>query len=186
MHTRQLKNIALTSFVAAALCACASEEVKKEAPAPAPVAAARPAPAPAAKPAPAPAAPQAPRAVQASKPAPVAAMPEKRSVYYDFDESVIKSEFRPIVEANAKYLTDNRAEQITVEGNCDERGSREYNIALGQRRADSVKSMLKLLGVPESRIETVSFGEEKPVAQGHDEASWWQNRRSDVVYKRGK
>ena len=111
-------------------------------------------------------------------------MPDKRSVYYDFDKSELKMEFRPIIESNAKYLGENRASQITIEGNCDERGSREYNLALGQRRADSVKSLMKILGVPESRIETVSFGEEKPVAQGHDEASWWQNRRSDIVYKR--
>jgi peptidoglycan-associated lipoprotein len=110
--------------------------------------------------------------------------PGKRSVYYDFDQSNVKSEFRPVIEANAKYLSANRAVAITVEGNCDERGSREYNLALGQRRADSVKSMLKILGVPENRIETVSYGEEKPVASGHDEASWWQNRRADIVYKR--
>jgi len=186
VNKRQFRNISLVAVVAAALGACASEEVKKEAaaPAPAPVA---PAPV-AAKPAPAPAPAPAPtRSVQApAKPAPALAMPDKRSVYYDFDKSEIKMEFRPIIETNAKYLGENRADQITIEGNCDERGSREYNLALGQRRADSVKSLLKILGVPESRMETVSFGEEKPVAQGHDEASWWQNRRSDIVYKRGK
>jgi peptidoglycan-associated lipoprotein len=73
---------------------------------------------------------------------------------------------------------------VTVEGNCDERGSREYNLALGQRRADGVKNAMTLMGVPERQIETVSFGEEKPRASGHDEEAWAQNRRSDIVYRK--
>ena len=106
----------------------------------------------------------------------------KRSVYYDYDSAVIKDEFKPLVTAHARYLTQNRSARMVIQGNTDERGSREYNLALGQRRADSVKQMMMLLGVQESKIETVSFGEEKPRAAGKDEASYSENRRSDIVY----
>jgi len=106
----------------------------------------------------------------------------KRSVYYDFDRSEIKSEFRPMVEAHAGYLRDHAQATVRIEGNCDERGSREYNLALGQRRADGVRKALALLGVADTRIETVSWGEEKPRAKGHDEQAWAQNRRSDIIY----
>jgi len=106
----------------------------------------------------------------------------KRSVYYDFDKSEIKSEYRPMIEAHAGYLRDHAQATVRIEGNCDERGSREYNLALGQRRADGVRKALGLLGVADSRIETVSWGEEKPRAQGHDEQAWAQNRRSDIIY----
>jgi peptidoglycan-associated lipoprotein len=106
----------------------------------------------------------------------------KRSVYYDYDSAVIKDEFKPLVTAHARYLTQTRAAKITIQGNTDERGSREYNIALGQRRADSVRQMMMLLGAQEIQIETVSFGEEKPRATGSDEASHSENRRSDIVY----
>jgi peptidoglycan-associated lipoprotein len=106
----------------------------------------------------------------------------KRSVYYDFDRSEIKAEYRPMIEAHAGYLRDHAQATVRIEGNCDERGSREYNLALGQRRADGVRKALALLGVADSRIETVSWGEEKPRAQGHDEQAWAQNRRSDIIY----
>ena len=106
----------------------------------------------------------------------------KRSVYYEFDKSDIKSEFRPLIEAHAGYLRDHAAATVRIEGNCDERGSREYNLALGQRRADSVAKAFGLLGVQGQRIETTSWGEEKPKAAGHDEAAWAQNRRSDIIY----
>jgi peptidoglycan-associated lipoprotein len=106
----------------------------------------------------------------------------KRSVFFDFDSFVVKDEFRPLVEAHARYLQQNRSARITVQGNTDERGSREYNIALGQRRADAVKRMMTLTGAQDAQIETVSFGKEKPRAAGHDEASWAQNRRGDIVY----
>jgi peptidoglycan-associated lipoprotein len=88
----------------------------------------------------------------------------------------------PVVEAHAKFLTEHADIKIAVQGNCDERGSREYNLALGQRRADSVKRAMVLLGVTEKQIESVSFGAEKPVAFGQDEESWAKNRRSDMVY----
>jgi peptidoglycan-associated lipoprotein len=106
----------------------------------------------------------------------------KRSIYFDFDSSSVKDEFKPLVSAHAKYLNDNRGRRIVIQGNTDERGSREYNLALGQRRADSVKKMMQLLGVADKQIETVSFGEEKPRATGSDEGSYAENRRSDIVY----
>lgn len=106
----------------------------------------------------------------------------KRSVYFDYDSTSVKDEFKPLVTAHAKYLTDNRGRKIVIQGNTDERGSREYNLALGQRRADSVKKMLLLLGVRDAQIETVSFGEEKPRTTGTDEGSYAENRRGDIVY----
>jgi len=106
----------------------------------------------------------------------------KRAVYFDFDSFVVKDEYKPTIEAHAKYLQQNRGARMTIQGNTDERGSREYNIALGQKRADSVKRMMTLLGAQEQQIETVSFGKEKPRSQGHDESSWAENRRDDMVY----
>ncbi len=107
----------------------------------------------------------------------------KRSVYFDFDNYIVKDEFKPTVAAHAKYLVQHRSAQMRIEGNADERGSREYNLALGQRRADAVKQMMQLLGAMPAQIETVSFGEEKPAATGHDEAAWAENRRADIKYK---
>ena len=87
-----------------------------------------------------------------------------------------------MVEAHAKFLHEHKELRVRVEGNCDERGSREYNLALGQRRADSIKRAMTLLGVPPRQIETVSFGSEKPKAVGSNEEAWAENRRSDIVY----
>ena len=112
----------------------------------------------------------------------MATMPSGRSVYYDFDKSDLRAESRALIEANARYLREHPAAKVRIEGNADERGSAEYNLALGQRRAEVVASTLKLLGIPESRLEAVSFGKEKPRKTGHDEASWAENRRSDLVY----
>jgi len=106
----------------------------------------------------------------------------KRIVYFDFDSFVVRDEFRPLVEAHGRYLAQNRNSRMTIQGNTDERGSREYNIALGQKRADAVKRMMMLLGAQESQIETVSFGKEKPRNPGHDEAAWAENRRDDILY----
>jgi peptidoglycan-associated lipoprotein len=106
----------------------------------------------------------------------------KRSIYFDFDEAAIKDQYRPIIEAHAKYLQVNRNAHVTLQGNTDERGTREYNIALGQRRADAVKKMMVLYGAQEIQIETVSFGKEKPRREGHDETSWVENRRVDIVH----
>ena len=107
----------------------------------------------------------------------------KRSVYFDYDQNSVKEEFRPLVTAHGKYLSQNRSAHVTVQGNTDERGSREYNLALGQRRADAVKQMMTLSGATASQIETVSFGEEKPRANGKDEQSYSENRRADIVYR---
>jgi peptidoglycan-associated lipoprotein len=106
----------------------------------------------------------------------------KRNVYFDYDEFVVKDQYRPLIEAHAKYLQANRGARAIVQGNTDERGTREYNIALGQKRADAVKKMMVLLGASEVQIETVSFGKEKPRREGHDEASWAENRRADIVH----
>jgi peptidoglycan-associated lipoprotein len=106
----------------------------------------------------------------------------KRSVYFDFDSFVVKDEYKPLVEAHARYLQSHPDARMTIQGNTDERGSREYNIALGQKRADAVKRMMVLLGAGDNQIETVSFGKEKPKNPGHDEAAWAENRRDDIVY----
>jgi peptidoglycan-associated lipoprotein len=106
----------------------------------------------------------------------------KRSVYFDFDKFEVKEQYRPLVEAHAKFLRDNPSAKMLVQGNADERGSREYNIGLGQRRSDSVKKMLLLLGAKESQIEAVSLGEEKPQCSDHGEDCWAKNRRDDMLY----
>ena len=106
----------------------------------------------------------------------------RRSVFFDYDSNVVKEEFKPLVTAHANFVSQNRQQRMTIQGNTDERGSREYNLALGQRRADAVKQMMTLLGAPASNIETVSFGEEKPRAQGNTEQAYAENRRADIVY----
>jgi peptidoglycan-associated lipoprotein len=129
--------------------------------------------------------------VAALKPGAVGANPltdpasplSKRSVFFDFDSFEIKDEFKSLIQAHAQYLKQDGKARIILQGNADERGSREYNLALGQKRADAVKKALEVLGVPDARIESVSFGEEKPRATGHDEASWAENRRADLVYQ---
>ena len=107
----------------------------------------------------------------------------KRSVFFDFDSFVIKDDFKSLIQAHAQYLKQNTKAKVILQGNADERGSREYNLALGQKRSDAVKKAMEVLGVPEAQIESVSFGEEKPRAAGHDEASWAENRRADIVYQ---
>ena len=106
----------------------------------------------------------------------------KRSVYFEFDSFSVADQYKPIVEAHARYLAANRTARVTLQGHADERGSREYNIALGQKRADAVKRMMTVMGVQETIVETVSFGKEKPRNMGHDEAAWAENRRVDILY----
>jgi peptidoglycan-associated lipoprotein len=106
----------------------------------------------------------------------------KRSIYFDYDSNLVKDEYKPIVTAHAQYLRQNPSARVRIEGHADERGSREYNLALGQRRAEAVKQMMQLLGVQAAQIETVSFGEEKPRCTEQAESCWWQNRRGDIVY----
>lgn len=107
----------------------------------------------------------------------------KRNVYFDFDSDAVKAEFRPIVEAHAKYLLANKSAKVILQGNTDERGTREYNLALGQRRSVAVKKSLNLLGVQDAQIETVSFGKEKATEGCADEACQQKNRRADIVYE---
>ena len=174
-----MKNIVLTVLVAAALAGCASKETQTDTPVAdrssvsQPQAANRPS-----------------TNTTPSTQRPVAGNPlvdpsnilSKRSVFFDYDSNAVKDEYRGLVQAHSRYLGDKRDSKIRIEGNCDERGSREYNLALGQRRAESVKKVMTVLGVSDGRIETVSYGEEKPMAQGHDEQSWSQNRRADIKY----
>jgi peptidoglycan-associated lipoprotein len=106
----------------------------------------------------------------------------KRSIYFDLDSYTVKDEFKPVLEAHARYLNANKSRQIVIQGNTDERGGREYNLALGQKRAEAVRRAMALLGVQESQLEAVSFGKEKPKALGSDEAAWAENRRADIAY----
>ena len=174
-----MKKIALSIVVASLVAACGSQEVKKDVPV-----------ADRTTPTTQPSRPATSTTTSPTTQPAIAANPltdpknilSKRSVYFDFDSNVVKDEFRPVVQAHARYMVDRKDAKIRVEGNCDERGSREYNLALGQRRAEAVKRVMTVLGVQEGRIETVSFGEEKPAAAGHDEAAWAQNRRDDIKY----
>jgi peptidoglycan-associated lipoprotein len=170
-----MKKLVISIVLVNLLAACASEKPKAPeaaTPVPPPVVTA---PAPEAAPAPAP-------VVEVDSLNDPASILAKRSVYYPFDVSAVQDADKPIVVAHAKYLSEHPDRNVRVEGNADERGSNEYNLALGQRRADGVKQMLVLGGAKASQIETVSYGEEKPKATGHDEASWSQNRRSDIKY----
>lgn len=106
----------------------------------------------------------------------------KRSVFFEYDSDAIKEEFRPLLQAHARYLSANRAAKMLIQGNADERGSREHNIALGQRRADATKRMLVLLGAEESQVESASLGEEKPRCEDKTDACYAQNRRGDLLY----
>jgi peptidoglycan-associated lipoprotein len=167
-----MKKLFISIVLVNLLVACASEKPKEPeaaAPAPAPVVEA-PAPAPA-------------PVVEVDPLNDPANILAKRSVYFPFDVYAVQAADKPVVEAHAKYLSEHPERKVRVEGNCDERGSKEYNLALGQRRADSVKQMLMLGGAKASQIETVSYGEEKPRCTEHNEACWVQNRRSDIKYQ---
>ncbi|MBI3375242.1 MAG: peptidoglycan-associated lipoprotein Pal [Betaproteobacteria bacterium] len=186
LSDHQILRAGACALVFSLLAACATEQVKESQEAPA---ASKPVPL-AARPAPA-----APRVVaQPVAPKPAAVNPlndpnnilSRRSVYYDYDEYTVKPEFRPLLEAHAMYLKQHPGASVTIEGNCDERGSREYNLALGQKRAEGVQRQMILMGAGSGQIEAISYGEEKPKALGHDEKSWAQNRHSDIVYKRAQ
>lgn len=175
-----MKKLILGLVLANLLVACASEPVVEETQAPAAAVTEPAAPAPAETAAAAPA----PAATEAAAPvAEEAAVPTETSVHFPFDVDAVQAEDRATVQAHGKYLSENRSSKIRLEGNADERGSSEYNLALGQRRANNVKKLLILSGAKESQITTVSYGEEKPRATGHDEASWAENRRVDFVAK---
>jgi peptidoglycan-associated lipoprotein len=106
----------------------------------------------------------------------------KRQIYFDYDKFDVKDEYRPLVEAHAKYLRENPNAKMLIQGNADDRGSREYNVALGQRRSDNVKKMLILLGAREAQLEAVSLGEEKPACSEQSEGCWSKNRRGELLY----
>jgi peptidoglycan-associated lipoprotein len=174
-----MKKLVISFVLVNLLAACASEKPKEPE-----AAVAEPAPAATATAvAPVPEPTPAPMPVVAVDPLnDPASILAKRSVYYPFDVSAVQEADKPIILAHAKYLSEHPDRKVRVEGNADERGSNEYNLALGQRRAEGVKKMLELGGAKASQIETISYGEEKPIATGHDEASWSQNRRSDIKY----
>lgn len=181
-----MKKLLLSSIAASLLAACASTPEPTKAPVENRTQAPAATPAPAeVKPVDLTPAPQAP--VQSSGLAPhldpANKLSSERSVYFDFDQYVVKDEYRATVESHAKYLTEQRNLKIKIEGNADERGSREYNLALGQKRADAVKRSMQTVGVQENQIETISYGEEKPKATGETEEAWAQNRRADIVYE---
>jgi peptidoglycan-associated lipoprotein len=106
----------------------------------------------------------------------------KRSIYFAFDQSDVKNTDKAVLEAHAKYLSEHASTKIVLQGNTDERGSSEYNLALGNRRAENTKKVLAVLGVPSKQIEVVSFGKEKPKSLCHEESCWAENRRADIVY----
>ncbi len=107
---------------------------------------------------------------------------QKESVYFDFDKSAVKSEFQDALRKQADFLKSHKNDVVTLEGNCDERGSSKYNLALGERRAQAVKKSLRLLGVSPTQIKTVSYGKERPRLQCHEEKCWKENRRADFVH----
>ncbi len=170
-----MKNVALSILMMGLLAACSTPAKKPEA---APETPAAEAPKP---------------ATEAAKPAeqPVAdalddpnSILAKRSVYYPLDVSVVQGADRPVVDAHAQYLAGHQGTKVRLEGNCDERGSNEYNLALGQRRANGVKKLLIAGGASAGQIETVSNGEEKPRSTCHEEKCWKENRRTDLIYNR--
>lgn len=172
--------------LAALLGACSSTPVATPAPVVKPVAAvSAPAPAPAVIPVPA--GKPAPASVVTTVSLPPYLDPKSdistsRSVYFDFDMALVKPEFSALVERHSKYLAANPKVAIKIEGNTDERGSAEYNLALGQKRAEAVRQALKIFGVKDVQMEAISWGSEKPKSSGHDESSWAQNRRADLQY----
>ncbi|MCX7545871.1 peptidoglycan-associated lipoprotein Pal [Marinicella gelatinilytica] len=106
----------------------------------------------------------------------------KRVIYFDFDQSTIRAEFRDIIALHGRYLSENPSARMTLEGHADERGSREYNLALGERRGNSVANLLRAEGASDNQINVVSYGEERPVAMCSDESCWSQNRRAVINY----
>ncbi|HSI52694.1 MAG: peptidoglycan-associated lipoprotein Pal [Ramlibacter sp.] len=106
-----------------------------------------------------------------------------RIVYFDYDSYTIKPEFQSLIEAHARFLKTNTGRKVNIEGHTDERGGREYNLALGQRRSEAVRRAFGLLGVPDTQLEAVSFGKEKPADPGSDEAAWAKNRRAELFYR---
>jgi peptidoglycan-associated lipoprotein len=106
----------------------------------------------------------------------------EKSVYFGFDEYTVQTKYQKMLSAHASYLKGNPTQKIIIQGNTDERGTAEYNLALGQRRSDAVRKSLNLMGVSDNQMEAVSFGKEKPKSEGDNEAAWAENRRADIIY----
>jgi peptidoglycan-associated lipoprotein len=179
MSIMTLHRFALAALAAAALAGCSTTKLDEPAPTPAPVET---------RPATPPATPTQP--VPESRVAPVdlgaeltKAVADKRVVYFDFDSFVVKDEYRGLIDAHAKRLLQIKAQKLSLEGHADDRGSREYNLALGQKRAEAVLQQLTLAGVPAAQAEPVSFGKERPAVQGTGEAVWAKNRRVELKDK---
>ena len=170
---------ALTVLAIAAMAGCAS---KVDLDKPAPVETAQPAQttAPMAKPTPTPERPVVTVDLGAEL---TKAVSDKRVVYFDFDSYVVKDSYAPLLDAHAKRMNNDRKVALRLEGNTDERGGSEYNLALGQKRSEAVAKSLESLGVQAGQVEPVSFGKERPTAEGHDEAAWSKNRRVELKDK---
>lgn len=115
---------------------------------------------------------------------PQSILAKQRSVYFDFNAYTVSDQYRSLVDTHGKYLLSTPQQRVTIEGNTDARGGAEYNLALGQRRAEAVRRQLTLQGVPDTQVETISFGKEKPKALGNTDADYAENRRADFTYKR--
>ena len=176
MNSKTLVQLGMAVATAALFAGCATQATQDSAASSGAQAATRAAPAPAPAPAPQ-------SSIRAASAGDAKAVPAKRSVYYEYDKAEITAEGKKLIESHADYLRAHPALKVVVEGNADERGSAEYNVALGQRRADGVSKIMALLGINSDRIETVSLGKEKPKVVGHDESAWSQNRRSDIVFR---
>lgn len=116
-------------------------------------------------------------------PGPALATVPDRSVYFEFDQYHVSATFQPVIEAHAHYLASHRGIKVRLEGNADERGGDEFNLALGQKRAEAVRAALLAYGIGDDQLEAVSFGSERPRVDGHDEQSWAENRRVDFTYQ---
>ncbi len=181
MHRSSIAPVAL--IAAMMLSACHHQKPAPEAPAPAPA----PPPAPAPAPAPAPSNSDSAANANAARERAMAAARNtiEARIYFDFDKSDLRDDAKSALDAKLPILRANPNMRIRIEGNCDERGSEEYNMALGQRRAAAAKRYLTNYGIDASRIDVISYGSERPVAQGHDESSWSQNRRDEFVITAG-
>lgn len=179
-----MKKILLCAAIVSMLAACTSTPIKSEGEA---------APAPSSANAGASSATTAPVAPSSVQGAPLGSQVDplkdpnnilsKRSVYFGFDKYDVDDKYHSLIQAHAAYLQSHPDAKVTLEGNTDERGGAEYNLALGQKRAEAVRKMMELSGAPTNQMEAISFGKEKPKALGHDEAAWAENRRTDIHYK---
>ena len=174
---RNVKSVAFVVAAAALLSACSSTKVAEPAPVVEKPVAQAPTPTP-------PADTREIRPVETADPLndPKGVL-ANRSVYFDFDSYAVRADGKPVVENHSAYLTKNTQRKVLIQGNTDERGGTEYNLALGQKRAEAVRKAMAALGVSDSQMEAVSLGKEKPKATGHDEAAWAENRRADIVYQ---